>query len=306
MRSRRRTPLAALLASLFLWLALAQPGIARAEDTPEAGPPPEAKKAFADGKAAFERGEYDNALQLFHRAALIAPAPSLYYNIGMAYERLARYEDSAIAFEKYLQLIEAPQTDEERTFQANLRARATANRTRASRPVTDQPVVPPTALVEPPRPAQVVPSRYPQFTPPPYVPSLPPPLTHRQKLDIARRHRNNGIALTIIGGVFTLVGVSTTIWIATADVIGRSDTDLYYGLSLWGTGSLVVIGLPFFIPGAVALAKWQRELDAEQKRPDDGAAATKSALDLAVPPPSLRSGVGVDRAAVFSVPVARF
>ena len=135
MRSRRRTPLAALLASLFLWLALAQPGIARAEDTPEAGPPPEAKKAFADGKAAFERGEYDNALQLFHRAALIAPAPSLYYNIGMAYERLARYEDSAIAFEKYLQLIEAPQTEEDRTFQANLRARATANRTRASRPV---------------------------------------------------------------------------------------------------------------------------------------------------------------------------
>src|SRR4051812_33899733 len=93
------SPLSLLLAAALPMTTLVHVRPAHADDAPTP-PPPEAKKAFLDGKAAYERGEYELALQLFQRAALIAPAPSLYYNIGMAYERLQRYEDSAIAFEK--------------------------------------------------------------------------------------------------------------------------------------------------------------------------------------------------------------
>src|SRR6478752_6105048 len=108
--SRRRaqvvtSPLCLLLAVTVPLAPLLPVGSAQAQEA-NGGPPPEAKKAFLDGKAAYERGDYEQALQLFQRAALIAPAPSLYYNIGMAYERLMRFVDAAIAFEKYLQLID--------------------------------------------------------------------------------------------------------------------------------------------------------------------------------------------------------
>jgi tetratricopeptide (TPR) repeat protein len=270
-------------------------GPARAEDAP-AGPPPEARRAFADGKAAYERGDYDRALQLFQRAALIAPAPSLYYNIGMAYERLGRFEDSAIAFEKYLQLIDAPSTEEEKTFQANLRARAAANRARPQRSTE----APPAPLVEPPAGAV---NRYPAYYyPPGAMPAIaaPVPLTHQQKLDKARRHRNNGIALTVVGSVLVFGGIAIVTWGALAPGF----IDWQRGLTIWAGTLPLVTGITFVIPGAVVLGKWQKELNAELKRPDDGAAAHKAALDLAAPPPTLALPSGPQL--VLGTPVLRF
>jgi tetratricopeptide (TPR) repeat protein len=247
-------------------VTLALLGQVGAEET--AGPPPEAKKAFTDGKAAYERGDYDSALRLFQRAALIAPAPSLYYNIGMAYERLGRFEDSAIAFERYLELVETPNTDDERAFQNNLRSRAAANRARAHEPTRTAPATP---LVEPsPLPGY---SRYPQYVYAPYLPSPAPPLTHRQKLDAARRHRNNGIALLSVGAALIGIGTGLTTWLAVAQPFDRSNStgEIQYGLSMWGATFPLVVGVTFVIPGAVALARWQREYSLELKRPDDHA-----------------------------------
>jgi hypothetical protein len=253
---------------LFVTLSITLVLGGRASADEAAGPPPEAKKAFLDGKAAYERGDYESALRLFQRATLIAPAPSLYYNIGMAYERLGRYEDSAIAFERYLELVEAPTTDDERAFQNNLRARAAANRAHAHEPTRTAPATP---LVEPsPLPGY---SRYPQYVYAPYTPMPPPQLTHRQKLDAARRHRNNGIALLTVGSVLIGVGTGLTTWLAVAQPIDRatSSGELQYGFSMWGATFPLIVGVTFAIPGVVALAKWQREYNLELKRPDDHA-----------------------------------
>jgi tetratricopeptide (TPR) repeat protein len=297
---------------VVLIFGLVLSGGARADEAAN-GPPPEAKKAFADGKAAFERGDYETALQMFQRAMLIAPAPSLYYNIGVAYERLGRYEDSAIAFETYLREMEAPTNDEERAFQAKLRARAVANRDKArTAPVPPRRVEPspPPPAYPPSYPGYV----YPTYAPPPaYMPPPAPPLTHQQKLFKARRHRNNAIALLAVGSTFFVAGVGLTAWAAAALPVHRTSTSiltgemsddggLAYGLTIWGTASLVVIGLPLAIPGALALAKWQKELTAEMKRPDDGASAAKAALDLAVPPLRMSN----DAALVLTTPPIRF
>ncbi len=314
----RRRRVSCLLGLCIAWLLAAPAAIVRGEEA-ASGPPPEARKAFADGKAAFERGDYEIALQLFQRAALIAPAPSLYYNIGMAYERLGRYQDSAIAFEKYLELADAPQGDEERNFQTNLRARAAANRARARRSPNDPLGNPPRPLIEPPPapppnqpPApqarvEYAPQPYGAYAAPRYV-FTAPPLTHQQKLEKATRHRNNGIALTVIGGVFTVAGIGATIWAATTDRLGWTSAER--GLVIWGTVSPIVIGVPLLIPGAVAWGKWQGELDKERKRPDDGAAAQKAALDLAAPASSpaatlLSGGLG-SRGFVLSTPAVSF
>jgi hypothetical protein len=244
--------------------------VAVAEDKP-AAPPPEAKKAFADGKVAFERGDYETALQLFQRAMLIAPAPSLYYNIGSTMERLGRYEDSALAFERYLASIGAPTNDEEREFQKNVKTRAEANHERARTPEpTPPPRVEPSAL-----PAQ--PTRYPYYAYNPYVPAAPPPpLTHRQKLDAARRHRNNGIALLAVGGVLLVAGSVLTGLVAGTSWVDRDAgllTHGNYGAAMWGATFPLIVGVTLVIPGAVATAKWQREYTAENKRPDEQASS---------------------------------
>jgi tetratricopeptide (TPR) repeat protein len=273
------------------------PAGARAE-----GPPPEAKQAFADGKAAFDRQDYALALQLFERAAMIAPAPSLYYNIGVADERLGRYQDSAFAFEKYLQLIDPPQNDQERTFQDNLRARAAANRVRPEGPVVDQraPVAQAPMPYQPPPPPGD--SRYPRYY---YVP-VPvglPPLSHLQKLQRDRRHRNNGIALLTVGSVFFVAGIAATVYVSTINTDSTSRGFLY-----WASTAPIVIGATLVIPGAVALGRWQHELNLELKRPDDGAAGARTAIELYAP-----SKLGAPAAvlaspapAIFSVPVVTF
>ena len=286
-----------LIQSIFLFAVLCLARGARAVDV-ASGPPPEAKKAFADGKAAFERGDYETALQMFQRAMLIAPAPSLYYNIGVAYERLYRYEDSAIAFETYLREMDAPTTDEDRKFQADLRARAAANREKA------RTLPPPPRRIEPSPPPNAYPQAYPGYAYPTYVPPsaiyTPPPLTHRQKLEAARRHRNNGIALTVIGSIFVVTGCITTG--LTAGPLTVGDDSLVRGLAIWGGTIPLIAGVPILIPGVVALAKWQKELNAETKRPDDGAGAAKAAIDLAAPPMPTSNGPAL----VLGTPPIRF
>src|SRR2546430_15718943 len=76
-----------------------------------AAPIDDAKKAFAEGKAAFERGDYEQALAAYQRANMILPAPNLYYNIGATYERLGRLQETALAVDKVFQMAGAPGSD---------------------------------------------------------------------------------------------------------------------------------------------------------------------------------------------------
>lgn len=301
----------AVVASLVL--SLGRP--ARAEDPAPAGPPPEAKKAFSDGKAAYERGDYEAALVQFQRAALIAPAPSLYYNIGMAYERLARFEDSALAFERYLQLVEAPQTDDERTFQTQLRERAVANHARAKHTLTE---APPRPLIEPP-PSRttVVYVQDPHYPPPPtpYVAPTPYPAmipsfapTPQQRLDTALRLRRSGIALTVIGGTFGIAGGGLIGWAVTASnlgVLGSGYTAARAGVLVGGT-VLLLTGVPMLIPGIVYWARGQRDVGRARRAIDEqGAAVRKASFDDARPPMPLVAGA-TPMPWIFGAPVIRF
>ena len=97
--------------------------VAVTASTARAAPIDDAKKAFAEGKEAFERGDYEAALNAYQRANTILPAPNLYYNIGATYERLGRYQEAALAFDKYFEMAGTPQTDEDKEFQEKLRVR---------------------------------------------------------------------------------------------------------------------------------------------------------------------------------------
>src|SRR5579859_6339694 len=111
----------------------------------QAAPIDDAKAAFQAGKEAFERGDYELALQSFQRANQLVPAPSLMYNIGNTHERLGHYKEAASAFEGYLSQAGPPTTDDEKDFQEKLRARIAANKKRA-----DQTQAPPPPLYQQP------------------------------------------------------------------------------------------------------------------------------------------------------------
>src|SRR6185312_5613878 len=107
----------------------------------QAAPIDDAKKAFAEGKAAYERGDYETALAAYQRANTILPAPNLYYNIGATYERLGKFQEAALAFDKFFEMAGAPATDEDKDFQEKLHERAEADRKKPNAPTQHE--VPP-------------------------------------------------------------------------------------------------------------------------------------------------------------------
>jgi len=138
--------------------------------TARAAPIDDAKKAFAEGKAAYERGDYETALAAYQRANTILPAPNLYYNIGATYERLGKFQEAALAFDKFFEMAGAPTTDEDKDFQEKLRARAEADRKKpnvvAQKP--QQQPQPPVQQQQNPPPAYQQPYyQQPYFLPPP-------------------------------------------------------------------------------------------------------------------------------------------
>jgi hypothetical protein len=247
-----------------------------------ATPLDEAKTAFAAGKIAFERGDYEGALAQFMRANHLAPAPTLLYDIGKTYEKMARYRDAVTWFERYLEQVGPPQTDEDRKFQDELRARIALDRSTADRVHPGVEVQAPPPRAESPPPGYPPPSYPPPATgqqpyyPPPYwgnpygyqAPYLPQ-LSRQQRLDNARHKRTSGIVTFSVGAALLVTGVALI-----ADPLVRNNnngTDLVND-----TGGLVelVVGVPFAIIGPVLVgvgganwAKGQREMDQISREP---------------------------------------
>ncbi|PRQ03524.1 Tetratricopeptide repeat protein [Enhygromyxa salina] len=61
-----------------------------------------AMKAYNDGKAAYDAGDYSEALQLFLEAQSLYPSPVFHYNVGLCQEALENWEQAIISYEAYL------------------------------------------------------------------------------------------------------------------------------------------------------------------------------------------------------------
>jgi len=94
--------LCSLIALALLTLALTRSAHADARK--------EAREAFASGEAADKRQDYRAAIEHYLRAYELAPHHFALYNIGIDYERLGEYRESAEWFNRYIR--EAPQSPE--------------------------------------------------------------------------------------------------------------------------------------------------------------------------------------------------
>lgn len=228
-----------------------------------AAPIDDAKKAFAEGKAAFERGDYEAALAGYQKANMILPAPNLYYNIGATYERLGRYQEAALAFDKYFEMAGTPTTDEEKQFQEKLHARAEADRHRADLP--PKPATPPPAQQQQqppptmPPPAPGAPTVAPYYMAPyAYAPQQP---TREMRLKDAHARRSRAIALMAVGVPLSVAGIIG---------LGIAFDGSYDVATQWGIGFLgftgLVVGTTLWAPGAASFVRSSKEIK-ELSRP---------------------------------------
>jgi tetratricopeptide (TPR) repeat protein len=124
--------------TLVLWACLAS-GTVSAQTPPAADGSAQndeaARRNFKVGSAAFEAGQYEDALRYFERAYALSPRPELLYNIGQAADRLRQDERAIEALEGYLAALpNAPNYDE------------VENRVAALKRVRDQQQAAPTPL----------------------------------------------------------------------------------------------------------------------------------------------------------------
>jgi len=248
--------IAATLASLV--------GFARADNLEEA------KAAFAEGRAAFEGGDFDRALAQFQRANLLAPAPSLSYNIGKTYEKLGRFRDAVLAFERYIELVGAPQNDDDKKFQEDLKLRIEADRRLPDKAPTPQPTPQPYQPQPTPQPQPYYNPYQPAYNPYSYAPVVNP---RQVRLDTARRKRNSGITQLIVGVSFLIIGSALT-----ADACGRtrgcnfssstSDSQkVNASVELVFSVPSLIVGVIVTPIGIVNLARGQGDYNRIQKEP---------------------------------------
>jgi hypothetical protein len=265
----------------------------------------EAKAAFADGRAAFERGDFERALTQFQRANSLAPAPSLSYNMGKTYEKLGRYREAVSAFERYLEQMGAPANNEDKKFQDDLRLRIEADRQLPERaPQGPAPAFPPPASA-PPTSAQPSPSYPPQpyaydnrYQPAynPYAYQAPMATPRELRLASARRKRTNGVVRLVVGSAFLILGSALT-----ADACARtlacsfsssvSSTNRANGaVELAFSVPSLIVGLIVTPIGIANLAVGAREVSRIEHEP----------------PPSAPAAPGQPQAFMFSTPTIRF
>ena len=215
-----------------------------------AAPIDDAKRAFSEGKAAFERGDYETALSSYQRANMILPAPNLYYNIGATYERLGRFQEAALAFDKYFEMAGQPQSDDDRAFQTQLHARAENDRKQQDLP--QRPIAQPQQPVYVQQPPQ---QRPPQWYGAPYMP-VPQGPPREVRLEQARARRSRAIALISIGGALSLGGIIATGYYGGIDGLDSATR----GVGIWLGASAFIVGVTLWAPGASSFVHASRDI----------------------------------------------
>lgn len=72
-------------------------------EAPAESAEPDARELFLRGQAAYERGDYEDAVAAWEAGYALDPRPLLQYNLGQAYERLGELPKAVGAFEAYLE-----------------------------------------------------------------------------------------------------------------------------------------------------------------------------------------------------------
>ncbi|MFT3927528.1 MAG: tetratricopeptide repeat protein [Myxococcales bacterium] len=62
-----------------------------------------ARSLFGEGVAAFERGDFENALESFTQAYRLAPHPAVRVNMANCYEQLGRYAEATFNYQRFLE-----------------------------------------------------------------------------------------------------------------------------------------------------------------------------------------------------------
>jgi len=88
-----------LRSTIALTLALLGAPVASAQTSDQ---DERARVHFESGRAYFEEGAYERALQEFEQAYELSPRTVMLFNLGTTYERLGRLEEAAASFEQYL------------------------------------------------------------------------------------------------------------------------------------------------------------------------------------------------------------
>jgi hypothetical protein len=79
-------------------LSLLGVSAAEAQDTKA-----QARSLFGEGVAAFERGDFENALESFTQAYRLAPHPAVRVNMANCYEQLGRFAEAAFNYRRFLE-----------------------------------------------------------------------------------------------------------------------------------------------------------------------------------------------------------
>ncbi len=66
----------------------------------------EARARFAEGSAAYERGDFRGALKAFDAAYTLAPLPGFLFNVAQCHRQLGEYEQAGRYYQRYLELSE--------------------------------------------------------------------------------------------------------------------------------------------------------------------------------------------------------
>ncbi len=95
-------------------LGLAQDEAPQTNSTDES-----ARRVYAEGRAAFDEGRFEDALRLFEAAYELSPRPQLLYNIGSSADRLRHNERALEAFDGYLEAL--PEASNRAAVEARIR-----------------------------------------------------------------------------------------------------------------------------------------------------------------------------------------
>ena len=111
-------------------LLLASPAAAQSQPSPREA---EAQVSFRAGRAAWDRGAYARALELWSQSYALTPHPMMQINIGNAWLRLGQNREAAAAYRRFLATAgdDAPERPEVQSLLARLdrpRAEATPPR----------------------------------------------------------------------------------------------------------------------------------------------------------------------------------